>query len=56
MWHVGKRERRRSDVLGAFRAAKRFCHAFDRYREGGGSSLAAGNGDLSKLRWGLHHP
>ena len=32
-WHVGKKERRRSDMLGAFRAEERFCHAFDRYRE-----------------------
>ena len=56
MWHVGKRERRRSDVLGVFRAAKRLRHAFDRYREGGGLSLAAGSGDLSELRWRLHHP
>ena len=55
-WHVGKKERRRSDMLGAFRAAERFCHAFDRYRGGRSLSLAAGSGDLSNLRWGLHRP
>ena len=41
-WHVGKKERRRSDTLGAFRAEKRFCHAFDRYRERGARAWLPG--------------
>ena len=29
-------------MLGAFRAAKRFCYAFDRYREGGARAWLPG--------------